>query len=81
MTSFQSATSSCRITPAEVAQRGVISLVLLSLYMNDIPILSRHVELAQYVDDTALVATSKHPTLPRKYLETYLTELEIWHQD
>ena len=37
------------------------------------------VSLAQYADDTALVATSKQPQLLLKYLETYLTELETWY--
>ena len=46
--------------------------------MNDIPTPSRHIELAQYADDTTLVATSKHAALLVKYLETHLSELEIW---
>ena len=33
-------------------------------------------ELAQYADDTALVATSNHLTLLVKYLKTHLSELE-----
>ena len=45
--------------------------VLFSLYVNDIPTPSRHIELAQYSDDTALVATSKLPSLLVKYLETH----------
>ena len=56
----------------------MISPVLFSLYLNDIPTPSRHIELAQYADDTALVVTSKHPALLVKYLETHLYELEIW---
>ena len=79
--SFQAATSSCRLMRAGVAQGGVISPVLFSLYVNDIPTPSRHIELAQYADDTALVATSKQPQLLLKYLETYLTELETWLRD
>ena len=42
---------------------------------------SHHIDLAQYAGDTALVATSKQPQLLLKYLETYLTELEIWLRD
>ena len=75
---FVAATSSCHLMRAGVAQRGVISPALFSLYVNDIPTTSRHIELAQYGDETALVATSKHPALLVKYLETHLTELEIW---
>ena len=52
--------------------------VLFSLYVNDIPTPSRHIELAQYADDTSLVATSKYPALLVKYLETHLSEQEIW---
>ena len=69
---FQAATSSCRLMRAGViSQGGVISPVLFSLYVNDIPTPSRHIELAQYADDTALVATSKHPALLVKYLQTH----------
>ena len=50
--------------------------MLFSLYVNDIPTPSRHIELAQYADVTTLVATSKQPELLLKYLETYLIELE-----
>jgi hypothetical protein len=58
---FQSATSTRRGMRAGVVQGGLVSPVLFSLYVNDIPTPSRHVELAQYADDTALVATSRSP--------------------
>jgi hypothetical protein len=35
-----------------------------------------HVELALYVDDTAVIATSRQPTLLVGYLETYLSDPE-----
>ena len=57
--------------------KGVSSPVLFSSYVNDIPTPSCHIELAQYADDTALVATSKQLAFLVKYLETYLTDLEI----
>jgi hypothetical protein len=41
--------------------------VLFSLYANDIPTPSRHVELAQYADDSALVATSRTPPYLGKF--------------
>jgi hypothetical protein len=63
---------------AGVAQGGIISPVLFSLYVNDMPSPSRHVELALYTDDTAIIATSREPTLLVKYLETYLSDLERW---
>jgi hypothetical protein len=50
--------------------------VLFSLYLIDIPTPSRHVELAQYADDTALVATSRSPSLLVGYIEAYLGRLE-----
>jgi hypothetical protein len=61
--SFQTAISSTRHMRAGVAQGGIISPVLLSLYVNDMPSPSRHVELALYADDTAIIATSRQPAL------------------
>jgi hypothetical protein len=75
-TSFQSATSTCRGMRAVVAQGGLDSSVLFSLYVNDIPPPFRHVELAQCADDTALVTTSRSPSLLVSYLEAYLGKLE-----
>jgi retron-type reverse transcriptase len=63
---------------AGVAQGGLISPVLFSLYINDMPVPSHHVELALYADDTAVIATSRKPALLVSYLETYLAELELW---
>jgi hypothetical protein len=80
-TSFQSATSTCRSMRAGVAQGGLVSPVLFSLYVNDIPTSARHVELAKYADDTALVATSRSPSLLIGYLEAYLGRLERWLRD
>jgi hypothetical protein len=54
-TSFKSATSTRRNMRAGVAQGGLVSPVLFSLYVNDMPTPSRHVELALYADDTALI--------------------------
>ena len=64
--------------PAGVALGGVISSVLITLYVNDIPTPCCHVELARYADDMALVATSDSTKLLVKYLETYLIALERW---
>jgi len=55
-----------------VAQGGLNSPVLFSLYVNDMPPSSHHVELALYADDTAIIATSRKPTLLVSYLESYL---------
>jgi hypothetical protein len=66
---------------AGVAQGGIVSPVLFSLYVNDIPTPSRHVELAQYADVTALIATSRDPSLLIGYLEAYLGRLEPWLWD
>ena len=76
--SFQAATSSRRGMRAGVAQGGLISPVLFSLYVNDMPSPSHHVELALYAEDTAIIATSRNPTLLVSYLESYLNELQRW---
>jgi hypothetical protein len=55
---------------AGVTQRGLISTVLFSLYVNDMPSTSHHVELALYADDSAIIATSRKPTLLVSYLES-----------
>ena len=39
---------------------------------------SRHVWLALYSDDTAIIATARKPTLLVSYLEFYLNDLERW---
>jgi hypothetical protein len=66
---------------AGVVQGGLVSPMLFSLYVNDIPTPSHHVELAQCADDTALVATSRSPSLLVGYLEAYLCRLERWLRD
>ena len=76
--SFQMATSTRRGMRAEVAQGGLISPVLFSLYVNDMPSPSHHVELVLYTDDTAIIATSSKPTLLVSYLESYLNDLQRW---
>ena len=66
---------------AGVAQGRLISPVLFSLYINDMPLPSHHVELALYADDTAIIATSRKPTLLVIYLESYLNDLQRWLSD
>jgi len=44
---------------AGVAPDGIIYPVLCSLYVNDMPTPSRHVDLAFYADDTAIIAASR----------------------
>jgi len=61
-----------------MAQGGLISPVLFNLYVNDMPTPSHHVELALYADDTAIIATSRKPTLLVNYLESYLNDLQRW---
>jgi hypothetical protein len=51
---------------------------LFSLYVNDMPSPSHHVELALYMDDTAVIATSRKPTLLVSYLESYLNDIQRW---
>jgi hypothetical protein len=64
-----------------VAQGGLVTSVLFSLYVNDIPTPSRHVELAQYADNAAVAATTRSPSLLVGYLEAYLGRLEHWLRD
>jgi hypothetical protein len=56
----------------------LISPVLFSLYVNDMPPPSHHVEVALYADDKAVIATSRKPTLLVGYLESYINELQQW---
>ena len=56
----------------------LISPVVFSLYVNDMPSPWHHVELALYADDTAIIATSRKPTLLVSYLESYLNDLQRW---
>jgi len=53
-------------------QGTLISPVLFSLYINDMPPPSHHVDMALLTDDTAIIATSRKPTLLVSYLESYL---------
>ena len=59
-----------------MAQGGMISPVLLSLHVNDTHPFSHLVELALYADETAIISTSRKPTLLVSYLETYLNYLQ-----
>jgi hypothetical protein len=73
--SFQRATFTIRRMRPGVAQGGITSPVLFSLYVNDMPSPYRHVELALYADDTADIATPRQPALFVKYMLTYLSDL------
>ena len=53
----------------------MISPVLFSLFVNDIPTPSHHVELALYADDKAIIVTSRKPTLLVSYLESCLNDI------
>jgi hypothetical protein len=57
-----------------VARSGLV----LSLLVNDMPTLSRYVELPLYADDTALIFTSRKPSLLVSYMETYLGRLSLY---
>jgi hypothetical protein len=76
--SFQTATSSRRGMRAGVEQGGLICPVFFSLYVNDMPSPSHHVELALYDDDTAVIVTSHKPTLFGSYLKSYLNDFQRW---
>jgi hypothetical protein len=75
---FLTAASTRRCMRAGVAQGGVVSPVLFNLYVNDMQVPSRHVELALYADDTVIIATSRKSALLIRYLENYLSDLKRW---
>jgi hypothetical protein len=62
-TSFQTTTFTIRRMRAGVAQGGIISPVLFSLYVSDMPTPSSQVDLALYAYDTAVIVTSRRPVL------------------
>jgi hypothetical protein len=66
---------------AGVAHGGLVFPVLFSLYVNDMPTPFCRVELAQYADDSALIATFRSPLLLVGYPHTYLNRLELWLRD
>ena len=57
---------------------GLISLVLFSVYVYDMPSPSHHVELAFYADETAIISTSNKSTLPVSYPASYFNDLQRW---
>ena len=77
-TSFRTVTSSRRGMRAGVAQGGLISPVLFSPYANDMPSPSHHVELALYANNTAIITTSRKPTLLVSYQKSYLNDFQQW---
>jgi hypothetical protein len=71
-------TSTRRHMHAGISQGGLFSPVLFSLYVNDMPVPSRHLELAMYAEDTAFIGMSRKSALLIRYLEIYLRDLERW---
>jgi hypothetical protein len=59
-----------------VDKGGLISPVLFSLYVKDVPSPSHHVELDLYADGTAIIPTSRKLKLLAIYLESYLNGLQ-----
>ena len=78
--SFQMITSSRRCMWAGLAQGGLISPVLFTMYV-DMPSPLHHVELALCAVDTAIIATSRKPKLLVSYLESYFKDLQWWLSD
>ena len=66
---------------AVVAQRGLIYPILFSLYVNDIPSPTHHVEMELKANYTALIATSRKTTLLLKNIESNLNDLQRWFSD
>ena len=66
---------------AGVDQGGIINPVLFSLYVNDMRTLYRYINLALYVDNTAITAISHQPALLINYLETYANDIGRWLEE
>jgi hypothetical protein len=64
-----------------MVQFSIISPVLFSLYVNNIPTPLHHVALALYMVDTTIIATSRKLTLLVSYLESYPSDLQRWLSD
>jgi hypothetical protein len=63
---------------AGLAQGGLISPFLFSVYVNDMPSPSHRIKLALYADDAATIATFRNATLPISYLQSYLKDHYRW---
>ena len=61
-------------------EASLMTPVLFSLLVNDMPSPSNHVELALYADDTTIIATSRKPTMFVSYLESNLN-LQRWKSE
>jgi hypothetical protein len=59
---------------AGVSQGGIISPVLFSLYINDIPIPSDHAELSLYADNTAILTSFRQAALLVTSTDSYLSD-------
>jgi hypothetical protein len=59
---------------AGMVKRGLKSSVLLSLYVNDLSTPLHRFNLALYADYSAVIITSRKPTLLVIYLDSYLTD-------
>jgi len=70
--------SSRRVIRICVTQGGLISPMLVSLYVKDMPTPSHHIELALYANDMTIISTSHSPTLLVSYFESYLSYLQWW---
>jgi hypothetical protein len=70
------ATTSCHVRWAGMAQASLISFILFSLYVNDMPTPLHHVALALYAVHTAIIVMSHKLTLLISYLESYLNDLQ-----
>jgi hypothetical protein len=74
--SFQTTTSSLR--GMQLAWRSWFDLPCSSLYVNVMSTPSQQFEFALYADDTAIIATSRKPAPLFSYLESYLSDLQLW---
>jgi hypothetical protein len=77
-TLFQSATSTRCSMWVCLTRVGLVSPMLFSPCVNEMPKRIRHVEPVLYADDTAAIAASRKISFLVSYLEIYLGGLENW---